>query len=349
MELFVNGLAGHVVTDDGGPTFSLQLRSIERFDAVRLVVTGPGGEVLWDTGVSAFASPHFRYGGAALSPKTVFTAKAVSYLQGEVAGECGAAFETGFMGTPWAAEWIEPLQDPAIREKEVQMHYLFTPHDDDFGGQDRLRPCRELKKTLTCAGRTRKARLYATAHGVYELLVNGQPAGKNLLAPETSAYHDRLFYQTYDVAALLREGENEITVTLADGWWIGRIGLSGDSCQYGDRLGFLMQLEWIDEDGATHQVCSDTSFESRRSYIDYADLFIGERHDYVALPARLGARDAGGLRHRQSDRTAEAARGRVGTAGPADSLHHARRGLGGRFRQVLGRCRRVDGAGRRAD
>ena len=85
---------------------------------------------------------------------------------------------------------------------------------------------------------------------------------------------------------LLREGDNEIVATLADGWWIGRIGLSGDSCQYGDRLGLLMQLEWTDDEGGPRRGLFDDSFESRRSYIDYADLFIGERHDYSAHKGR---------------------------------------------------------------
>jgi alpha-L-rhamnosidase len=289
VQLLVNGLPGHVVTDDAEPTLTLQLQNTERFDAVRLAVTGTAGDPLWDSGMLPFDSPHVRYAGAPLPPKTVLAVGVTAYRQGQAVGGCSATFETGFLGTPWDAEWIEPEQEAAIREKEVTMHDIFTPHDDDFGGQERLRPCRELSKTFTCGGRPKKARLYATAHGLYELSLNGQAAGRNRLAPETSSYHDRLYYQTYDVAGLLREGDNEITVTLADGWWIGRIGLSGDSCQYGDRLGFLMQLEWTEDGGQARQLCSDASFQSRRSYIDYADLFIGERHDYTAADRPWGS------------------------------------------------------------
>ncbi|MBN1631189.1 MAG: family 78 glycoside hydrolase catalytic domain [Thermoleophilia bacterium] len=288
MELLVNGLRGLVVTDDRRPTISFRLMNTERLDAVRLTVEDSAGELLWDTGERPFEGAHVRYQGAALPPKTVFAVTATGFWCGMAVARCGTLFETGFMGTAWAAGWIEPEQEPAIREKEVALYDLFTPHDDDFGGHGRLRPCRELVRTFTCAGRPTRARLYATAHGVYETHVNGRKAGDNLLAPETSSYQERLYYQTYDVTGLLREGENQIAVTLADGWWIGRIGLSGDSCQFGDKLGFLMQLEWTDENGATHKVCSDESFRSRRSYVDYADLFMGEHHDYVTPCAEWG-------------------------------------------------------------
>ncbi len=282
MELRVNGLPGWVVTDDSEPTFSVRLAAAERVDTLRLTVVDSEGGLLWDSGPLAFESTHIRYGGSALVPKTSYTVRGEGHLDGRVVAECHATFETGFLGGGWDARWIEPQQEPAIREKEVEFFELFTPHEEDFGGHVRLQPCRELKRSLRCEGRPKKARLYATAHGVYELLVNGQKAGPNLLAPETSTYRSRLYYQTYDVTALLHEGENEISATLADGWWIGRIGLSGDSCQYGDRLGFLMQLEWADGAGGVQTLCSDASFKSRRSYIDYADLFIGERHDYSA-------------------------------------------------------------------
>jgi len=284
VEVVINGLSGWVVTDDAQPVFGLRLKNTERLDAVRLAVSEAEGGSLWDTGAAAFANPHIRYDGPALQPRTTYAVEATGYLGGETVAGCRTVFDTGFLGGAWEARWIEPEQETAIREKEVDFHELFTPHEDDFGGQGRLRPCRELRTTLTCVGRPRRARLYATAHGVYEVSVNGQKVGRNLLAPEATVYPRILYYQTYDVAALLHDGDNEITATLADGWWIGRIGLSGDSCQYGDRLGFLMQLDWTGEDGQTPTLSSDGSFQSRRSHIDYADLFIGERHDYSISP-----------------------------------------------------------------
>ena len=238
-----------MVTDDHAPTFALRLKNTERFDQVRLTVSGEEDDLLWDRGLISFVSPAVQYAGPALEAKTAYVVRAEGYLAGKPVAECQAVFETGFLGQGWDALWIEPEQEPAIREKEIEFWDIFAASDDHLGGQGRLRPCREARKTFVCGSVCRKARLYATAHGVYELSVNGQRVGRALLAPETSAYRRRLYYQTYDVTGLLREGSNEIVATLADGWWIGRIGLSGDSCQYGDRLGLLMQLEWTEEGG----------------------------------------------------------------------------------------------------
>ncbi len=245
----MNALSGRVVTDDPAPTFALRLKDTERFDQVRLTVRNEEHDLLWDLGVKTFARPTVRYAGPSLEAKTAYVVTGEGYLAGVRVAECEAVFETGFLGQDWDAGWIEPEQEPAIHEKEIEFWALFAPSEDHLGGQGRLMPCRELRKTFECGSVRRKARVYATAHGVYELSVNGQRVGHALLAPETSAYQRRLYYQTYDVTGLLCEGPNEIVATLADGWWIGRIGLSGDSCQYGDRLGLLLQLEWTEEGG----------------------------------------------------------------------------------------------------
>ncbi len=152
MELLVNGLAGWVATDDAAPTFSLRLKNTERFDQVRVTVAEAAGGLLWDGGVVPFDRLHWEYGGPPLEPKTAYVARAGGYLDGEQLGECQAVFETGFLGREWDARWIEPEQEPAIREKEVDFHELFTPHEDDFGGEVRLRPCRELRRAFVCAG-----------------------------------------------------------------------------------------------------------------------------------------------------------------------------------------------------
>lgn len=227
------------------------------------------------------------------TPQTVLTALPLkpnsSYrLEAQVTKNGTSVFSqislnTGFMGSHWQAKWIEPQQENGIRERSIQFFELFMPQKDHYGGHDRLRPVQELKRDFTLPEKPERATLYATAHGVYALWLNGQRVSEQRLAPETTDYPNLLYYQVYDLSHMIREGKNTLRVLLGDGWWIGRIGLSGDSCQYGDRLGFLGQLELTGKDGMVETISTDSSFLSRPSFIRYSDLFMGEKWD-LTLP-----------------------------------------------------------------
>jgi alpha-L-rhamnosidase len=84
-----------------------------------------------------------------------------------------------------------------------------------------------LRREFTAGKPVRRARAYATAHGVYEMELNGRRVGSQVLAPGWTSYHHRLRYQTYDVTGQLRNGANVIGAYLADGWFRGRIGFQG--------------------------------------------------------------------------------------------------------------------------
>ena len=59
-------------------------------------------------------------------------------------------------------------------------------------------------------GAIKSARLYATALGAYEMFVNGNRVGDQVLAPGWTDYRERVTYQTYDVTALVKHGQNAI-------------------------------------------------------------------------------------------------------------------------------------------
>lgn len=123
------------------------------------------------------------------------------------------------------------------------------------------------------------AKLYITAHGIYSVYINGNQVPDTLLAPGSTSYEKRLKYQAYDVTRFLREGENALCVTVADGWYKGKIAL-GKGCEYGEVPGLLMQLEIWKEDGSKIRFCSDGEFTySFDGPVRYADLFYGECRD----------------------------------------------------------------------
>ncbi|MFD5321753.1 family 78 glycoside hydrolase catalytic domain [Streptomyces sp. NPDC127098] len=140
-------------------------------------------------------------------------------------------------------------------------------------------PAPVLARTLTVRPDVVSARLHLTAHGVYTAHLNGVRVGDEILAPGWTAYADRLRFQTHDVTALLREGENTIEVLLGNGWYRGRLGWGGRRGLYGDRLALLAQLELVHADGSVEAVGTDDAWTARPSGVLADDLYDGQHTD----------------------------------------------------------------------
>lgn len=289
-EYQINGRSKAPVTDRREVQVSLWVEGPAETMCFRLY--GRNGELLWESGRLPW-SPNCTLSGLPLEPCRTYRLEAAVSCPGCDAG-AAACLHTGLMGTPWQAGWIEPEQEAPVKERPIQFFEQFVPMPDHFGGHGRLKPAQELRRVFELEELPRRAALCASAHGVYALWLNGERVDPRRLAPETTCYESLLYYQVYDLAGLLRKGENTLRVLLGDGWWIGRIGITGDSCQYGDRLAFLGQMELEYPDGKVETIVTDERFESRPSHIRYADLFMGEKWDMSeALGAWTPCRVAG--------------------------------------------------------
>ena len=67
----------------------------------------------------------------------------------------------------------------------------------------------------------KRARLVATAGGLYEVFINGERVGEDVLAPGWSNYDKRRQVITYDVTTLVQPGDNAIGASLGEGWFCG--------------------------------------------------------------------------------------------------------------------------------
>ncbi|MFG2004251.1 family 78 glycoside hydrolase catalytic domain [Spirillospora sp. NPDC048911] len=143
------------------------------------------------------------------------------------------------------------------------------------------------------------ARLYVTAHGLYDVEINGVPVGDDVLAPGWTSYDHRLRYRTHDVTEILNVGPNAIAAMLADGWYRGRVGFGGGrTAIYGDRTALIVQLEITYADGTTETVTTDRDWRCGPGPIVAASLYDGERYDARLLPpgwSRPGFDDSGWL------------------------------------------------------
>ncbi|WP_394846111.1 glycoside hydrolase family 78 protein [Pendulispora brunnea] len=126
----------------------------------------------------------------------------------------------------------------------------------------------------------KRARIYATALGVYEVWLNGQKVGDEYLTPGFTDYRQRLQVQTYDVTALLADGDNALGAVVADGWYNGKVGFVGRGDHFGagpNRA--LVQLEIERHDGTRTIVASNDTWKSHEGPIVAADLLDGEVYD----------------------------------------------------------------------
>src|SRR5512143_1195066 len=142
-----------------------------------------------------------------------------------------------------------------------------------------------LRREFKLASPAKRAIVYASALGGYELRLNGQRVGDQLLAPEFTDYHTRTQYQAYDVTSLLKPGANAIGAVLGDGWYAGGIGLARSLVKksrniYGDHPRLIAQLEIELADGKKERVATDGLWRvSREGPILRSDILDGEDYD----------------------------------------------------------------------
>ncbi len=193
--------------------------------------------------------------------------------------EAGSYFEGAI--SQWKAKWIEPENGGIGYEPPISVVTAAILGKKPKGKpEERMMPVTMIRKVFEAKDQIKKARIYATAHGIYQLLLNGMAMDERRFAPEYSSYQKCLFYQIYDVTDKLQAGKNAIGVLLADGWWGGRCGMGGECQLYGSTRGFLMQLELEYTSGEKEIIISDNSFHwSDQGHIRYSDLFIGEMQD----------------------------------------------------------------------
>ncbi len=224
------------------------------------------GKLVWESGETESDAMDARYPRALHSRERItwnVTLKDENGMWGEVSED--AHFEMGLLNKPdWQAKWISGNYTPKKNKR-----YPVDCFKKEFSAENIV-----------------LARLYITALGLYEARLNGRRVGDFMLAPGHTDYRRRVQYQTYDVTTLLQNGENELTLELADGWYRGSTGAWGLTCQYGKATKLLAQLEMMTSDGKRIVIATDKSFSwSNDGPIAFADMQDGEKLDARRIPS----------------------------------------------------------------
>lgn len=226
-------------------------------------------KIVWDSGKVLSSSMHADY-PLTLASRGRIEWSVTLWDENDLEGEPSetAYFETGLLAaSDFTAKWISG--NYRVNKKK---RYPVDCFKKQFAAQN-----------------IAKARLYITACGLYEAKINGQRVGNFVLAPGHTDYTKRIQLQTYDVAKLLKNGENDITVELADGWYRGSCGAWGLKNQYGTQTKLYAQLEITDKTGKVTIVGTDKTWAwSNDGKIRFADNKDGEVVEAWRVPSYSG-------------------------------------------------------------
>ncbi|WP_309119984.1 family 78 glycoside hydrolase catalytic domain [Paenibacillus sp.] len=141
-----------------------------------------------------------------------------------------SAFDTALAPADWKAQWI--WKPGPVR-----------PNDFAY-----------FRKTFAIAPvRLERARLFVSAHHYFQLFANGTRVG-GYGSPAPTLPTDRKLYLTYDIAGLLRDGENAIGVI------VHYLGGSGQNYVNG-APGLIVQGQFDGADGTTRTIVTDETWE----------------------------------------------------------------------------------------
>jgi alpha-L-rhamnosidase len=149
---------------------------------------------LWDSGkIPSAESIHVVYGGQPLhsGQRVYWKVRAWDREARPSAYSAPAWWEMALLDSAdWRAAWI--TRKPQAPRTEKQMF------EDD--------PAPLLRKEFVLQKKVRRARVYVSGLGYYELRLNGQRVGDQVLDPGWTTYSKRVLYSTYDVTDQLKRG-----------------------------------------------------------------------------------------------------------------------------------------------
>ena len=141
-----------------------------------------------------------------------------------------------------------------------------------------------LKKEMKLPADVRKAMMKIVGLGFYELSINQQKVTDAVFAPLWSDYDKTIFYNTYDVTALLRKGKNQLTVLLGNGFYNEQGGRYAKmKVSYGPPT-LYCSLEIELKNGRTVSIVSDGSWKYSPSSITFNSIYGGEDEDARIMP-----------------------------------------------------------------
>lgn len=222
-----------------------------------------GRQLLWDSGmVHGAATSGIAYSGPALEPQHAY-AWHIRVWDEDGRQSLWSATAQWNQAPVWRAQWIEA---PDAGEPKA--------------------PLPLFRKSFHLPHPVARAILYASGLGQDELRLNGRKVGSDVLTPGWSDYRKTVFYDSFDVTSMLRQGGNAIGVALGNGMY-RVLRTPGRYTKFVGSFGppkCIVQLDVEFAGGGSMEIDSDESWRTAPGPITFSSTYGGEDYDARRLP-----------------------------------------------------------------
>jgi alpha-L-rhamnosidase len=233
----------------------------------------------WDSGiVHSTNSIQVSYQGKALASRKMVYWKVMIWDEKNQPSAWGPTASWGMgllLPSNWKGKWIGAFEDP---HPDSALTY----------------PAPFFRKEFVTNKKIKKATVYVSGLGFYELYLNGKKIGDQVLAPAVTNYDkrplkkllyhyddqstQRVLYNTFDVTANITPNNNAIGILLGNGWYNQRDRTIEGTLWY-DLPKVIFQLEITFTDGTTKTIVSDNTWKTTTGPLIKDGIFTGEKYD----------------------------------------------------------------------
>lgn len=254
-EFKVNYKKEYCCSDCINPSFSFSIISNEKDSYLKRAILKMNG---WEKHTNS--QNGIVYEGEPLKPFTKYDV--ILEVEDSLGNKDSASliYETGYLLSSFKGKWISD-GDFVFNEKGVSPTPLL------------------FKKHLVIKNKVKSVKVYSTALGIYDFLLNGKKVGDYYFAPGFTSYKHQLQYQVYDITSLIKE-ENDLFFEVAGGWAVGSFVFTRKNKDAADRQALLCDIHIEYENGEKEVIGSDESWDvSSKSPVLMADIYDGETYD----------------------------------------------------------------------
>jgi alpha-L-rhamnosidase len=214
---------------------------------------------------------------------TATSAKSHSGILGAIVQNSGAA---STQVIPTDESWDATSDPNASPESSwAPARKLADYSDESWGAPGVQSPSLPLlRKLFTITTPPRRAIIYLCGLGQFELHINGQVVGNDVLQPGWTDYRKTCLYVAYDVTSLLKPGPNAIGVMLGNGMYNVTAGRYTNFLASMGSPTLIAQLVLDLPGGATQRITTDATWKTSAGPITFSSVYGGEDDDARLQP-----------------------------------------------------------------